>query len=503
MPENIRALIVILFLATIFFAFAHRTACIFTSREDFIRRRNLWFALTITGFVSYSFWLYLTIAIPLIIYVRRRESNLPALYFFVLFVLPVAYISIPGMGLVNFIFDISNTRLLVLLILLPAFFVLLQRSDTLPFGRTGPDKALAAYLLLSAILFLRDPNPTNFMRQVFYAFIDVFVPYFVISRSLKNLQAFRDAMASLELAIMVLALIASFEFIKHWLLYSTLLGLLGLAGQIGYLPREGLLRAVASAGQPIATGYLMLIGIGSYLFLRYSIRQKFIRRVAIAVLAAGAVAPVSRGPWLGIAMLFVVFISTGRHAVRRLMKLTLAAILVVPLLSQIPGGDKVINLLPFIGKTEKSNVDYREQLITNSMIVIERNLWFGSIDYLNTPEMEAMRQGQGIIDIVNTYIIVALDTGVTGLALFVTFFVLALHGLYRALRAIADKQSEEYLLGRALLATLIGILLTIFTVSNITFIPIMYWSVAGLSVAYAQMILRSTAKQPVEQTDGT
>jgi hypothetical protein len=40
------------------------------------------------------------------------------------------------------------------------------------------------------------------------------------------------------------------------------------------------------------------------------------------------------------------------------------------------------------------------------------------------------------------------------------------------------------------LATLLAILVIIFTVSNITIIPIVYWSVAGLGVAYAEMMRR-------------
>jgi hypothetical protein len=38
------------------------------------------------------------------------------------------------------------------------------------------------------------------------------------------------------------------------------------------------------------------------------------------------------------------------------------------------------------------------------------------------------------------------------------------------------------------LATLLAILVIIVTVSRISIIPLMYWSVAGLGVAYAQMV---------------
>ena len=195
-------------------------------------------------------------------------------------------------------------------------------------------------------------------------------------------------------------------------------------------------------------------------------------------------------------MLYGLFVLTGRGALRRLAGVALAGVLALPLLSVLPGGEKVINLLPFIGTTEKGNIDYREKLIDNSMIVIERNLWFGSRDFLDTPEMEAMRQGQGIIDIVNSYIAVALKTGVVGLALFGGFFLVTLTGIFRAMRSLADRDGETYVLGRMLLATLLATLLIIFTVSSIAFIPLVYWSLAGMGVAYVQMVRRQ-APMPV------
>lgn len=490
MAEYLKALVVILFLAAIVFTLAGRYVRATAQFEDFTRRRNIWFVLTLAAFVAHNFWIYTLIAVPLLLYSNRRESNPPALFFFILFILPIATIPIPGMGLINFLFNLSHARLLELCILLPAFFAIRRQGNTLSFGRTATDKVLAGYLVLTALLtLLEKPSETNSLRDAFYLFIDVFLPYFVISRSLKNMAAFRDALLSLVLAIMVLAPIAAFESIKHWLLYSVLTDVLGLQGAMtGYLGRDGILRAIATAGQPIALGYLMVVGMGFYLFLQRFIQKKLIRRLGMLVLAAGLIAALSRGPWIGAAILLSIFIATGRKAMPRFMGLSLAAILSFTLVAMLPGGEKVINLLPFIGNTETENIDYREQLITNSIIVIKRNIWFGSVNYFEAPEMEALRQGEGIIDVVNTYIGMALTKGLVGLGLFVSFFALTLMGIYRAMRLIPDKDSEEYLLGRVLLATLLAILFIIFTVSSITIIPIVYWSVAALGVAYTQMV---------------
>ena len=494
MPEQLRALIVILVLATGVVAFAHRFAISITEEKNFTRRRNLWFALTFAAFLSANFWIYLIVAIPLIIYANHRESNPPALFFFILFVLPMGFVQIPGMGLINYLIELSNARILELIILLPAFIVLLRKGANSSLSRTGTDKVLIAYILLAAMLHLRNSTLTDSLRHVFYLFIDAFLPYFVISRSLTSLQSFRDALLSFVMAIMVLAPMAIFESLKHWLLYSNVTSVLDLEnGMTNYLGRDGILRAIVTAGQPIALGYLMAVGIGMYLFLQRSIQQKLIRRFGMVLLVAGLIAPLSRGPWVGAAVLLVVYIATDRYAIRRLISLALVAMLFIPVASMLPGGKQVINLLPFIGSTEKRNIDYREQLITNSMIVISRSPWFGTEDFLKTPEMEAMRQSEGIIDVVNTYIGIALERGFIGLGLFTGFFVLTLLKIYRAMRSISDRDNEEYLLGRVLLATLLAVLVTIATASSITIIPIVYWSVAGLGVAYAQMVRRNLA----------
>jgi len=495
MPDHIKGLIVILILATTVFAFASKSARSITATADFTRRRNLWFAITLAAFLSPNFWVYTIFAALLLIYANRHENNPPALFYIILFALPMDAAQIPGMGLFNALFELSHSRILELLILLPAFISLRRQSGTLSFGRLASDKVLFTYLLLTSALYLRDTTVTASLRQAFYLCLGVFLPYAVFSRSLRNLQAFRDVLLSFVLASLVLALIACFEFAKNWLLYQPLISALNMGeGMTGYFVRDGMLRVVASAGHPIVLGYLMVVGLGLFLFLQHSIKHNYIRRSSMALLAVGIIVPLSRGPWVGAAVLLVVFIATGRYAARRLISLALAAMLVLNVISMLPGGERVINLLPFVGSTESENISYRERLITNSTIVINRNPWFGSIDYLKTPEMEAMRQGQGIIDVVNSYISIALETGLVGLGLFVAFFIMILIRIFRAMRLISDKDSEEYLLGRVLLATLLAILIIIFTVSSISFIPLVYWSVAGMGVAYAHMIRNLTIR---------
>lgn len=490
MPEHFRALIVILVLAGIVFAMARRPAADLIPDRNFTRRRNLWFVLTLLAFVSHSFWVYAGIAAIVLTFARKSERNPVALFFLLLFLIPPSPVEIPGFGLINYFFALNHVRLLALCVLLPAFFALRRRADTVPFGRTWPDKLLAANIVLTSLLYLRDTTVTDTLRQTLYLFIEVFLPYYVASRALKSLSDFKDALFGFVLAAMVLSLIGLFEYSKHWQLYSAVVNAMGMQWDPGYLSRGGSLRASATTGQAIALGFVISVAIGFYLYLQENVRSKLQRSFGALLLAGGLYVPLSRGPWVGAAAMIVVFIGTGRKAVKRLMLLAAAGVLALPLLAVVPGGQKVLDLLPFIGTVEVENITYRQRLIDNAVIVIQRNPWLGSFDYRSTPEMQSLTQGQGIIDIVNTYIGVALSFGLIGLTLFVVFFVSVLQGIRKGMRSFPNKDDEARRLGRALLATLAGILVTIVTVSSISVIPVVYWSVAGLGVAYAQMARR-------------
>ena len=79
MPEHFRALIVILFVASVVFVMARKPALDIIPPADFKRRRNLWFGLTLLAFFSHSFWLYAAATAVILYVVRRREHNVLAL----------------------------------------------------------------------------------------------------------------------------------------------------------------------------------------------------------------------------------------------------------------------------------------------------------------------------------------------------------------------------------------------------------------------------------------
>jgi O-antigen ligase len=492
MPEYLRALVVILLIAAFTFAFAKKAIVPVILNERFNRWRNAWFAITLIAFLSHNFWIYIVASGLLTAFIAKYEPNKIALFFVLFFAVPSIGTGITGLGAINYFFEINHLRLLSLIILFPAFISLLTAHNNLKFGKNFPDKLILIYLILTISLEIRGTTLTDSLRQALYAFTDVFLPYYVASRALKQLDHLKEAISGFVLASFLVAAIGIFEFGKHWLLYSALSNMWEIHSGIGsYLMRGDSLRALASLGQPIVLGYVLVVALGFYLFLGTSIKNKNIQRSGLALLTLGLMVTLSRGPWVGAMALLATFIATGPHAIKRLVILSMAAIAAIPLISVMPGGEKVINLLPIIGNVEKNNIDYREKLLNNSIVVIERNPLFGSVTYLETPEMQEMVQGQGIIDIVNTYIQVSLNYGLVGLSLFAGFFLVVLSGIYQCRKMIPDKTSELYLLGRSITATLIAVLVIIFTVSSIVTIPIIYWSLAGMGVAYIDIVKRN------------
>jgi O-antigen ligase len=501
MPEHLRTLVVILALAGAVFAAARPLAGAAAMQdEDFVRRRNVWFAVTLAAFLAHHFWIFMVFAAALLLWAVLAEGNRLALYFFVLFAVPAIDAEIPGFGVVEHFFAIDYLRLLSLAILVPTWLALRMRPDVEPFGRSLPDKLLAAYLVLQFFLLLPHATLTESLRRgVFYGFLDVFLPYYVASRAARDLAALREALMAFVLAALVAAAVGVFECARHWLLYRPLEEALGVQwGMLNYLERgDGLLRAQASTGQPIILGYLLALALCLALYLRRSMPPTRWRDAACLLLAAGLVAAMSRGPWVGAAAMLLAFVATGPRAVTRLAKLAAGGLCVVPLLMVSPVGQALLDYLPFVGTVEAENITYRERLFEISLGVVLDHPFFGAWDFLELPVMQQLRQGEGIIDVVNSYLGVALASGLVGLALFCGFFLTVLYELFVALCRAGARDAEPYALGQALCCALLGILVIISTTSSVGLIPVVYWSIAGLAQAY----VRAPAPARVGETE--
>jgi O-antigen ligase len=262
-----------------------------------------------------------------------------------------------------------------------------------------------------------------------------------------------------------------------------------------YLFRGDALRAQVSAGHSIELGYLMAIAFGFWLYLRTRIQSTALT-ISVAIwMWMGLLAAYSRAPWLVAVMILFAYLALVPKGSTQLIKALLVAAMVAGSVLVSPIGERVIDNLPFVGTVSAETVNYRERLAHMSWDLIQQNPFFGDPFYLSN--LEQLRQGQGIIDLVNTYAAVAMANGLAGLCLFLGPFFLGIRNAYRLVKRSVGPDPDLALLGVNLIACMLGTLLMLATVSFILGTSIMYWVLAGLAASYVQLgQLKETAQAP-------
>jgi O-antigen ligase len=495
MPENIKILIVILGLAVPAFYTGQQVARSVKIDREFVVWRNVWFAVTIVAFLSLNFFVHALMLVIVRLYVRSVRAAPIGLFFILLLAVPTGNIGISGGGIVNFLIYMNNPRLLAILFLVPVLLTARGFGPRQLAACAMPDRLVLGFVLLSTALQFRasDASVTGVLRSATISTLDVLIPYFAFSRTVTSVADVRKVFCAIVVAVLPLSLIAVFELLKRWHLYYILSTDWGIESA-SYAERGGMLRASASAVDSITLGFVILVAVGCLLGIWQTIRSSQLKGMVSAILITGLVSTLARGPWVGAAVLLLTYFAIGPNAVANLGRVAVIGIVGLALLSVTPVGSRLIEMLPFVGSTDQENVTYRQKLFENSIVVVQRNPVFGSPDFRKEPEMHELTQGEGIMDIVNTYVEIAMKSGLVGLTLFVGFFASILLRLRRVLKFRAVKDVNFNACVRASIAILIGMLVTIATVSSIDFIPYVYWSFAGLSVSLIRIAYREQAE---------
>jgi O-Antigen ligase len=501
MAPHLTGLVYILAMSLVMFSLLKKplTASLM-SEEDFVRRRNAWLAITVAAFLSHSFWVYICAAGVIVLLTAQRDRNPLALYCMLLVAIPNFEMEVPGFGIVNFLFKMSHTRLLAILILLPMAFKLVQTRFPMTNSQRLNQGLVASFVLLNFIIAATTNNANytlaNIVRNGWDLFLLIWLPFYVFTHALRDLRQLREAVASLMMALALLGIFAVFETLRHWLVFESLRAPLGVppASLTLYVIREtdggGALRALTTSGHPIVLGYMMGVGLCLWVAARRSLQPSLMGLVPLGTLALGLLVALSRGPWMGAAAGLLVLALAGPNAGKRFMITSAVLVAVVLGLLMTPYGEKIISYLPFVGSVERGTVDYRVKLFEVSMLVFWDNPILGNFDAIRDPRMEQMRQGQGIIDMVNSYLGVGLQFGIIGVILFVAPFIIAIVMAILRGRSVETEHPSMGITGRALAGAIVAALVTIATTSSIEYIPIIYWPLLGAATAYLGIVTR-------------
>ncbi len=464
--------------------------------------RNLWIAYTTAAFVFTNYWVFLFAASAIIGVFALAEREKPAIYLLLCTAIPTLSTAIPGFGVVNFLFELSPQLAISFVILIPAMLAISRmRKPNTPINMT--DRFFLAWIGLELLLALRSETFTHVLRNMFMAFVTVAPLYYVFSRWPRNLNDIRIMTAAIVLPIVVLAAISIPSFIRGWHFYLTV-----STNWFGHIPfnytsRAGYLRAAASVFNPVVWGFLTTTAIGLGIALFNEKFSRFFRYATFGLLIAGLVTSLSRGPWVGAVVIVATYAAVSPDRIKKLSQLAIVGAVGFLGALMTPFGSRLIELLPFVGGRASNTITYRQELIDAAIPVMMESPLLGSADFREHPGLQHMRQGQGIIDIVNTYLFVGLHSGLIGLALFIGVFASTLLALRRAMISAETYDPVLARYCRAYFATIVGMMFMIFTTSSEGQIPIFYWSIAALGVGLARVEYLARENTSVESATET
>ena len=456
---------------------------------DFDRRCIAWFAILGVAFLSRNFWVFMSLSALIMLWLVRRDENPFAAFLMLFLAAPPTTSPLPGFGGIAYFIELNHLRLLSLVVLGVGLLKVRRRDDYIGFGKFGLDWLILAYVALRIALLSRsDVSATVILRATVETLIDVALPYMLASRAFVSLQRIRESVACLVLAILLTAPVSVYEFAKGWLLYVGLDQSLGIGWDtLPYIIRNGNVRPVGPAGISLVFGFVLFFGVAMNSYA-HVFMSKRIWILSFAALIAALGTSLARGSYIGAALALCIVAATGRNASERLAKLVGGTLVAAVAVALSPFAEHVIDYLPFVGSVDEGNVTYRQVLFDISMKVIDMNPLLGSNNFLANPLMEELRQGQGIIDVVNSYLGIALASGYIGLGLYLSILAVALVYLISGIGKSGSVSAELELFGRTLLGALVGTMVILATTSNIMAMPFLIWILIGWTVKYQSFV---------------
>jgi len=486
MPENVRALIFILFLGSVFIYFFRPIVAKLGYIRDYRALTTHWYFVNIASVITGSYWLFLLFITGYLWLTQpsgRAERTWLTYIFVGLIMPPLAQIIPPAFG-INKFGVMTWYRFLSIILLLPYLLSLRSRGNFKWFNHYS-DKFVIFFVLLIIVLdAARSGSLTDMLRMTFYTLIDVVIPYYAISRSIKGMEDVKRIFCSFCLIVGVASLIALFEVMKSWHVYESISQY--LISQVennitAYKYRSGFLRASVAYGS-IPLGYIISVGF-FMLYFFYPKEKNFKIKMIFILFGLGILASLSRGPWVG----FVGGLVVLSFLQKKMTKLFISSLIVSLVIIVSPVGVKFISLLPGVGNDAGGTISYRQELFVASISVAKENLLFGDGNYKNNPKMQHLIQGEQIIDIVNTYIGVGLNYGLVTLFFFIGFLVFPAVKLYQLSKS-SRRTSEERILCHVLIAMTMTTSITIATVSSGGTIAFVLWILVAITAGFIRIL---------------
>jgi hypothetical protein len=380
-------------------------------REVARRWLAIWAVMTIVAFLSGHYMVFAALfTSACVVLAKKMPNSIPALYVLMLPIIPAFSYTIPGAFGINKIVTLDVTRVLALALLLPAYLKARKSSNYQPATRNLLDITFMGYCLwLTMLAFVHRPSLTDSARTALETIFFLLVPYLAITRLLRTPQQLKQVMTAIVFTGLVVASACIVEQLARRHLYLDLAWRLSTDPISGFMYihqyRFGLLRvsgSLSAGGLP----FLFLLSLGALLSLAQMEKMSRWRLwTGVTVLALPILFTGSRGIWIAVAFMLAIRLSFALLRTRlRFVTTAAGAMLLIPLIL-----DLILGIEDQFG-----TFDYRRQLLNSAMpMVLERSvLGWGSLEQLySTGRLDHLIQGEGIIDMVNSFLGEALIHG--------------------------------------------------------------------------------------------
>lgn len=310
------------------------------------------------------------------------------------------------------------------------FVYLIHPAQHLRRRWTLTDTTMLLFIVTYCVcMSLREP-PTGIARVVVTFFIPYTITYMVLSRM--RLGSPELVMRLLLFAAAAASLLCLFETIRHWPLYSGIIGVKNDGWTIDapriWLERGNIVRAYGPYAHPLTGGAMMgLATVTAWALWR--VRGRSLALAALGVLTAlGLAATLSRSGLVVVAIGIMTFQFLRR---RYLLAFLIPAISLLALVA-----------LPILGGADAQfSTTYRLGLIAGVPKALSGHIWLGYREAVGLGLLDDFIQGQGIVDLVNVYLGMLVEGGIVSVGTFL-LFLLSCYPQYFAIRRMQPDREQ-------------------------------------------------------------
>ncbi len=306
--------------------------------------------------------------------------------------------------------------------------------------RSALNISLVLFLTLVILIAARGSAISNWTRLITSLICTYGIPAYVIGVCIKSASGRQTLLTTLAGLGSMLGAVLAYESRVHWPLYVSLDDKYGFSGSGTVVKfRAGVMRAYGPMDESTNAGFTLVMMFAAALACGAIFRRGGFRYLVPAVIALGVAAPQSRGALIGAGVVILAY-AFYRFGASGLGK---ASMVLAPLAAIYYARKSAAGTLA--NADAEGTSDYRSQLFTRGV----QEFWHHPIagDELGRvyARLEDLRQGEGIIDFVNTYLYFALAAGSIGLAVFCVVLFLPVGQLLGRRRALlSDPAAGAY-----------------------------------------------------------